>query len=225
MVNDSECVEKKVSKQTKSVSFFKVIAIFFVGVLVVGTLCVFTGCFSSAKRTAPPVKISTVNSNNSVIEFREVWNETVSELKYKNIHLKIDFDKYKLGDSPQDDVKRLLTFDTEKYTILNKRLTRQKSEKIYLPIITWIEKKMRTVYTPVSDTLSSDELMKVIASSVTKDKAFSKNTIDIIIQLNDFCYYFERNKEKFYSQGYTKNIKSCHKIEALMTEDGITYKF
>ena len=64
--------------------------------------------------------------------------------------------------------------------------------------------------------MNSSELMKYVSNSVAKGKPFSNSVIDKVIQLNEFCFYFERNKKSFYREGYTKNIESCSDIEKLM---------
>ncbi len=65
----------------------------------------------------------------------------------------------------------------------------------------------------------SSELMDQVATIINPEKAFSDKTIDTIIQLNSFCYYFEKNRDDFYRNGYSKNIKSCKDIVTTLGSD------
>jgi hypothetical protein len=63
--------------------------------------------------------------------------------------------------------------------------------------------------------------MQYVSEIIDPSKPFSKNTIDTVVQLNEFCYYFDQNKERFYRNGYTKNIKNCQVIQKILDKDGI----
>ena len=189
-----------------------------------GVLRTFNGYSELNQNNKIPKSLDSGESNKIQIytkEFTSIWNKTISEIKYRNTHLKIDFDTYKLGEFPENNLKRLLFFDKEKLLPLKIELESKKYEDMYSPVATWIDRKINVSYTPLAKKLDSDGLMLYVSKIVTPERPFSRNTIDAIIQLNSFCYYFDRNKEKFYRKGYDKNIKNCQKIKKLMVDDGI----
>ena len=61
--------------------------------------------------------------------------------------------------------------------------------------------------------------MDKVSTIINPERSFSDKTIDTIVQLNEFCYYFEKNKNDFYRDGYSKNIKSCKDIVTTLEND------
>ena len=224
MKNNNSDMGNFESRQSNKTYVVKKVFLVVTGLAVIGTMCILSSCFSSTKEIPHP-KQTTVNDKNNIKEFTSIWNKTISEIKYRNTHLKIDFDTYKLGEFPENNLKRLLFFDKEKLLPLKIELESKKYEDMYSPVATWIDRKINVSYTSLAKKLDSDGLMLYVSKIVTPERPFSRNTIDAIIQLNSFCYYFDRNKEKFYRKGYDKNIKNCQKIEKLMIDDGIKYEF
>ena len=98
-------------------------------------------------------------------------------------------------------------------------LKRSDNALIYTPVISWINEKLK-LKNIKSDTIhGSSELMDQVATIINPEKAFSDKTIDTIIQLNSFCYYFEKNRDDFYRNGYSKNIESCKYILTTVGSD------
>ncbi len=154
-------------------------------------------------------------------EFKGVWNKVVSRIKYDNTHLKINFDKYKLGKAPQKDLSKYLSFDHQHLESLKGKLESSQNTFMISPFIKWVDKKMKVSYIKPSKKFDSGELMQYVSNIVNPGKPFSSNTIDTVVQLNEFCYYFERNKDRFYREGYTRNVKSCRKIEKILKDTRI----
>ena len=157
-------------------------------------------------------------------EFVTVWNKAIAEIKYDNTHLKINFDKYKLENLPQSELKKYLTTDKNKYTSLKKQLDTSKYVSKYIPLIDWDEQKNKIKYIKPDKDMDSYELMEYVAKIVNPRKSFSNNTIDKVVQLNEFCYFFEKNKESFYLEGYSRNMENCEKIGKLLVTDGIEFR-
>ncbi len=222
--NDSSQNSKNNPNQTTDVkSYKKMLLIGIVTVVIISAVCVLTGCFLSTHKN-PQLKLPEPIKINKTNEFRDIWNKTISEIKYKNTPLDIDFDKYKLGQEPQNDLSKYLSFESQKLHSLKSELISSKNTFMISPFITWVEKKDKISYNKSTKKLDSDALMQYVSKIISPNKAFSRNTIDTVVQLNEFCYYFDRNKDKFYRQGYTRNVKNCRKIEKILKENGINYK-
>ena len=153
-------------------------------------------------------------------QFKKIWNKTIAQIKYSNTHLGIDFDNYKI-DTPMLDLKNNLSFDKKRETILKNKLESSRYHNKYTPLIAWLDKRERVHFADPDRDLDSDELMQYVSEIIDPSKPFSKNTIDTVVQLNEFCYYFDKNKERFYRNGYTKNIKNCQVIQKILDKDGI----
>ncbi len=198
-------------------------------VTAITVICLVTGCFSTLSigsptppenkddnKSIPPVKVDN-------IEFIETWNTKISKIKYAS-NLKIDFDKYKLREEPQKELTSYISFDKNKNISLKEQLEKSKFKLKYTPIISWIEMKFKVNYVKPEKEMQSNELMKYLAGKINPNKPFSNNTIDTVVQLNEFCYYFEKNKDNLYRKGYTRNIKSCKKIQEILDVGGIGYR-
>ena len=202
----------------------KILLIGITTVVAISAVCILTGCFSSVHKKPQPAPKPPIEKPDNTKEFRDIWNETISKIKYKNTHLDVNFNKYKVGSDPQHDLSRLLSFNHQKLQTLKSELKVSKNTFMIKPFISWIDAKEKISYSKPSEKLDSDALMHYVSKIVRPDKSFSRNTIDTVVQLNEFCYYFERNKDRFYREGYTRNVKGCGKIEKILSANGIKYK-
>lgn len=200
-------------------------------VTAITAICIMTGCLNSV---LPPAKIS-IDANDSNVtkklvpkidnsEFVKIWNNEISKIKFANTYLTIDFNKYKLEEAPQKDLISYISFDKSKNISLKEKLENSKFKFKYMPIISWIEMKLKVNYTKPEKEMDSSELMKYTAGIISPNKPFSNNTIDTVVQLNEFCYYFDKNKDRLYREGYTRNIKSCEKIQEILDVGEIVYR-
>jgi hypothetical protein len=190
-------------------------------------VCVLTKCLNSEPLPLPP-NIDTNDSNTSKpikdsSEFVNNWNNQIYKLKIDNTHLKINFDKYKLGVEPQKELDRFLDFNQSKIRSLKEKLENSKFKFKYKPILSWIEMKQNIKYVIQKDEMDSRQLMEFTASIANPPDVFSNNTIDKVAQLNEFCYYFDINKNKLYRDGFTRNINDCEQIQEILNVDGINF--
>jgi len=94
----------------------------------------------------------------------------------------------------------------------------------FKPVVAWIDEKLALgAYSP-SKPMNSRELWKYIANIVTPRKSYSAHTTYKIIELNNFCYFFDKHRKKFYRDGYSRNIKTCDQIQEILVEDGIDFQ-
>ena len=170
--------------------------------------------------THPKAPIKKVDTS----KFITAWNKVIVKIKYDNTHLKINFDKYKLENLPQSEIKTYLTIDKNRYTSLKKKLATSKYAFKYIPLIDWVEQKNKIKYIKPDKDMDSYELMEYVAKIVNPGKSFSNNTINRVVQLNEFCYFFEKNREGFYRKGYSKNMENCEKIDKLLVVDEIEFR-
>ena len=190
---------------------------------IVSVICILIDCFSSSYRL-PQSNIQIKPLKADIEEFKDIWNKAIYRIKYDNTHLKINFNKYKLEKDVQKDILKYLSFNHQQLKLIKDNL--ESSQNIFMisPFIKWIDRKIKVSYNKPSKNLNSRELMKYVSNVINPSKAFSNNTIDTIVQLNEFCYYFDRNKDKFYRQGYTRNVQNCRKIEKILKNSGIKYQ-
>lgn len=194
---------------------------------IVTAVCVFVGCISAVTDPKTPIKKDSIVDSfkkPDISEFVTVWNKAIAETKYDNTHLKLNFDKYKLTKLPQSEIKKYLNTDRKKYSSLKKQLEASEYTLNYTPLIDWVDKKSKINYVEPDKDMDSYELMSYVANIVNPGKGFSNNTIDRVVQLNEFCYFFDKNKDSFYREGYTRNIKNCQKIGKILDVDGIKFR-
>lgn len=204
------------------------------GVIVIGVIsvCMLTSCLSSNQIEPNDGNVTTVRIDNTfnkikkqnTTKFVSIWNGKVLDLEYDYIYLKLNFEQYKIVDSnATENILSFLKFNKDEDKKLESQIVASQRHMQYIPIQRWIEER-NTINYKKKKRMDSKELMEYLGEIVNPGKTFSNNTIDKIIQLNEFCYYFEKNKDKFYRDGYTRNIKSCSKIQEKLDKDGIDYR-
>ncbi len=152
-------------------------------------------------------------------EFKKSWNKKVYQIKYDNSFMNIKFDTYELDKEIKEELNTYLYVNKAKALELKKELKESDNVLIYIPIISWIDKNIELKSFKSTNITNSSQLMKEVANTVNPMKPFSNKTIDTVLQLNEFCYYFEKNKKDFYRDGYSKNIKYCKDIVATLKDD------
>jgi len=145
-------------------------------------------------------------------EFKESWNKKVYKIKYDNSFTNIKFNIYELDKEIVKQLNRYLYINKDRSLQLKKELKSSDNISIYTPVLFWIDKNLELTNIKDFNITNSNQLMKKVANSISYTESFSDKTIDTIIQLNEFCYYFEKNKNDFYRDGYSKNIKYCKDI-------------
>lgn len=228
---------QKLKKLLQTKKNRKVWVLIMSGIIVIGVIsvCMLTSCLSSNQMELDDGNVTTVrtvvdnNTPNEIkklntVKFVSTWNSKVINLKYDYIYLKIDFEQYKIPDNNvTENVLKFLEFNKNEDTKIKLKIEKSNRYIQYIPIQRWIEERNMINYKKKKG-MNSSKLMEYFADIVNPGKTFSDNTIDKIIQLNEFCYYFERNKENFYRDGYTRNITSCSKIQEKLDEGDIDYR-
>lgn len=202
--------------------------IFGVLFVICSIVCFITGCFSSSK------SINTQNIQEKKIQktdysrFVVNWNKQVYYIKdheyskFKTISL----EKYILKNDIEDISKKLkifLQFEDNNLQQLTKIKNLKFSERFYLPVIMWIDNRNKIKFSNIDQKISQSELEENIAKTIS-DPYFSVSTIDKIIQLNEFCYYFKKNKNLFLKKGFSKNITKCEYIQKILDLNKIELK-
>lgn len=208
----------KHSKSNRYQNYSLILGLF---VLLGIAICLIIGCFATtAKETHQPKSAPKATFG----EFTKTWNKKVYKIKYANNHLNINFDKYELNGDVLNQLDTYLKYDKNKYIALKKRLQGSDYSLKYMPIVLWIDAKLEVKYLDKKNITNDSQLTEHVASIINPKTWFSDKTIDTVIQLNEFCYYFEKNKDKLHNNGYTKNIKSCKKIQEILDRDNLPLK-
>lgn len=219
---------QELSKKNRRVWIFIMSGVIVVGII---SVCMLTSCLSSSQLETNNSNTATVIEDNThnkeeiqdTTKFVSIWNHKVINLKYDYIYLKINFEQYKISDNNvTENVLKFLEFNKNEDKKLKSQIETNNRYTQYIPIQRWLDERNIINYKKKKG-MNSSKLMKYFADIVNPSKPFSDNTIDKIIQLNEFCYFFERNKEKFYRDGYTRNITSCSKIQEKLNEGDIDY--
>lgn len=156
--------------------------------------------------------IEIVEKTYTYKEFKENWNKYIYEEEIGN--------KYLL----KEDGKEYIYSELEKYLDLNQyveELSKIKdlSNAYLIPVKEWIETRNKINYIKFEDKLTEKDLYKSI-SKILSMEHFSKNTVINIIELNDLCYFYEKNKDKFFKNGLDKKTK-CNDIKTKLNENSI----
>ena len=196
-------------------------------------ICFITGCLSV--NTAVPAKSVPKKENTQHIQYNNykrfvnTWNNSIYEIK-DNINLERSInkpDKYLLKNNYKDieqKLKTLLDFEDKQFTEELKELQNIKfSKSLYLAAIEWIKTRNRVKYLKLTPTMDSTKLSNAIATMID-DEYFSASTVDKIVQLNDFCYFFEKNKLNLYNKGMSKGISKCRQIQSNLKKNNIILK-
>lgn len=235
-IQDKEIMEDiKISDKKKKWKKRWYLAVVGLVILLCITICVITGCFSTVDiNTSHHIKtedkITTPAQRQlkpDTKKFVKTWNKKLADIQYGEYSfLNLNLEKYKLdNENPQKKIDSFLKSDKNKFIVLKSRLNKSLYKSNYMPLIVWIEEKQKWKkrYSQHEGPMDSYALMDYVENIVTPSKGFSNNTIDKVIQLNEFCYYFESNKQSFYRKSYTKNIKRCKQIQEVLDEDNIEF--
>lgn len=212
------------SLKRKSQKSNKIVLYIMIGVAIVGaiTACILSNCLSTKQINQIPENKHIEKID--VGEFVKTWNKKIYQIKYDNLHLKIDFKRYELNaTNAPNRLSTFLSFSNGDDTALKHKVEEKKLDALLLPFSSWLNEKEKVHYVKSNKAMNSNELMKSVAKSVSRSKSFSNNTIDKVIQLNEFCYYFEKQKDAFYRDGYTKNVKSCDDIQKIRDKFGFDF--
>ena len=172
-----------------------------------------------------PKEVKTIENNDiqKFKKFKEQWQERVSYIELNhNLNLK----NYYIKDNVLSSIKSFIDINNSKYTNnIEKMKNSENSPYFNLPLINgWFTERSKIKYTQsIKEPTTNKELYKMIENTLYEP--FSLNAIDKIIELNDFCYYFEQYKEDFYQEGYPKSIKTCKDIDTKLLESNIYIKF
>lgn len=156
--------------------------------------------------------IEIVEKTYSYKNFKENWNKYIGEEEIDKKYILIE------------DNEKYIYSELEKYLELNQyveELSKIKdlSNAYLIPVKDWIETRNRIKYIKFEDNLKEEDLYKSIAK-ILNTEHFSKNTVINIIELNDFCYFYEKNKDKFFKNGLDKKTK-CDDIKKKLNENSI----
>ncbi len=205
----------------------------------IGTVCLATGCFHSpdmntskvsptkpidGNTTRPPKPIPPLPDTE---KFVKSWNNNIVKLDIKQIkssNYKIDFSKYKIKKDPKKALQSLLSVDGNRLKKIREQLVSHKDKMYFKPLIAWIDEKLALGAYSLSKSMDTGELRKYVASIVNPRKSYSAHTTYKLIELNNFCYFFDKHRKKFYSDGYDRNIKTCDQIQEILVEDGIDFQ-
>jgi len=190
-------------------------------------VCFITGCFSTINNTRQQsIKKSKMKVNYS--RFVNTWNKQVYSLK-DNLNSKFknnSLEKYIIKNNIDDILKKLkifLQFKDNYLQQLRKIKNLKFAEEFYLPVIMWINSRNKIKSINIDQKITQSELEKSVAKAIG-DPYFSPNTIDQIIQLNEFCYYFEKNRGIFLKKGLSKSITKCEYIQKNLDKNKIELK-
>ncbi|MFX4229999.1 hypothetical protein ACOL3I_00745 [Aliarcobacter butzleri] len=156
--------------------------------------------------------IEVVTKTYSYKNFKENWNRYIYEEEIDN--------KYLL----KEDDKEYIYSELEKYLKFNPYLEelskiKDLSNAYLIPVKDWIESRNKINYVKFEDNLKEEDLYKSIVK-ILNTEHFSKNTVINIIELNDFCFFYEENKNKFFNNGLDKKTK-CNDIKTKLNENNI----
>jgi len=196
-------------------------------------ICFTTGCLSVSStgtaKSAPKKENAKHIQHNDYKRFVNTWNNSIYEIK-DNMNLERAInepDKYLLKNNYKDieqKLKILLDFEDKQFSKKLKELQNIKfSKSLYLAAIEWIKMRNRVKYIKLTPTMDSTKLSNAIATMID-DEYFSASTVDKIVQLNDFCYFFEKNKLNLYNQGMSKGITKCTQIQSNLKKNNIILK-
>ena len=172
-----------------------------------------------------PKEVKTIENNDieKFEKFKEQWEERVS---YIELNHNLNLENYYIKDDVLSSLESFIKIDNSKYTNnIEKMKNSENSPYFNLPLINgWFKKRSNIKYTQSNKKpTTNNELYKKIEN--TLHQPYSLNSIDKIIELNDFCYYFEQHKEDFYEEGYPKSIKTCKDIDTKLSKSNINIKF
>ena len=232
MIKTEEVENKKEMLHKKKRKYF------IAGVLLVtvATVCLATGCFHSPDISVSKNTTTTYDDNQShpkpkpplpdSEKFIKSWNSDIVRLsirQIKNSNYKIDFSKYKIKKDPQKALGAFLAKDESKLKNIKQQLVSHKDKAYFKPLIIWIDKKLEMKHYAPLKPMNSKELWKYVAGIVNPHKSYSPNTTYKIIELNNFCYFFDKYKNDFYQEGYDRYMKSCEQVQKILDEDGIDF--
>lgn len=170
---------------------------------------------SSSKKNSPTIQKEEV-INQDYSEFKTNWNKYIKE--EKNID-----SKYLLENSN----KEYIYFELTKYLKINKYIDELNKIKAlnnayFMPVINWIEARNKINYLELNKNMSEKEMYDYIAK-ILHAEYFSKKVLLELIQINDFCFYYEKHREEFFRKGLNSNIE-CKDIEKELIENKIYLK-
>ena len=218
-------------KRQKLAKYKKKLKIIFVLLIIaVSIICTMNSCsFENNTQHNPPKQKRVQELKYKT--FITQWNQAIDKLKYKCISQK-EKDRYKFDTTKgiiydKEVVRKindLLTFDKEYLSALEQKLKNSRFHTRYMPIIDWIKEK-KMVKSIINQNFKSKMSFEdsIVKSLNNTQKYYSNNTIYKIIQLNNFCFYFKKNKNKFYRNGFSENIKDCEGIRVYLKQDKIKY--
>ncbi len=171
-------------------------------------------------RTTPIAdKKETKTTSNAMVisqDYSEIvkeWNKSINE--NKNIDK-----KYLLENSNNEYIYSQLT------TYLNLKKYEDELNKIkdlddFHGVVAkkWINFRNEIKFKELNKNIPANELYKEIAEIVNED-SFSPKVVLKIVQLNDFCFYYEKNKEQFFKQGLDKKTK-CEDVKEWLKDNKI----
>lgn len=189
-------------------------------------ICFFMGCFSTINQNKIISKKELAREDVvNYDSFYKQWNKKIYDVKYSNTYLPIDFSQYVLTDKSntyiENKITKFINYSHPEIKSLQISLENSKYKFKYIPIIEWLKMKNDIKSIKHKTFKGSGKYEKYIADTISPHRWFSNNTIDKILQMNEFCYYFDKNKDKFYNNGYTRNIKSCKQLQFILDKEAM----
>ena len=180
-----------------------------------------------------PISVSSDEINNSIKEeykerdynreFVKYWNKNIYDLMYSKHSKEVNFQKYEITEKDENStleiVQNFLLFDKVEIEKKIKKLEESQYNQIYIPYIEWLKLQKNLNYKSKNKFKNINTFEEYIADAIDPNISFSKAVMKKIIELNEFCYYFDKHKKKFYKKGYNQNIKSCKQVEEIMQLD------
>lgn len=224
--SDLEYIIAKYNKKRSNLIY-----VFIALLMICVAVCINIGCFSSSQninqQQRQVIKEKTIQKVD-YSRFVDTWNKQIYDLKY-NIDSMFEansLEKYILKNDIGDITKKLkmfLQFEDDYLQQLAQMKNLKFAERFYLPVIMWIDSKNKIKYIDIDQNISQSELEESVAKAIG-DPYFSPNSINRVIQLNEFCYYFERNKNIFFKEGLSKSITKCEYIQKNLDKNEIELK-
>ena len=220
MSDNTENKKKEIVKKNKKKVFY-----IMSGVSVVVSaiaICMLSGCFSK-KPIEPQAQNIVPVKQADTKKFVQLWNKKIYKIKYENIRLGVDFEKYEINaTNAQDKISSFLHFSTSKDQHLAEEINSKDLSVPLMPIKKWIDLRAKVPHLVNQKMMNSTELMRYVEKG-TRSRTFSNNAISKVIQFNEFCYYFEKQKDILYREGYTRNMKSCDQFQEIIDEYGLSF--
>jgi len=162
--------------------------------------------YQTEAKDNPPPKIESYD------DFVKIWNAGIESVEdgCKDKEIGINWNKYRIENNItniQNKFKSLLSFEEKK---IDKSGLKDDEYDIAKVFDKWQNARNETKgkYQKIPNRIRERELYKVIADGLI-ESPFTSKTIEKLVKLNEFCYFFDQNKD----DGSKISIEECNAFE------------